>query len=179
VQSILIFGLMSNELEMEKKSQKGFTLVELIVVMSIISLLSSIVLANLNGYIAKARDSKRISDFEQISKAFYIYYAQKGSMPTFDYTGNYWCEGGGNYEQAMQKLVDAGLLPSIPHSPPGASYCYYNYGPGNNVGALLVTTLEAAPDTTTGIGSSCRPWLPGQNWCDQGSNKGYCMCNPY
>jgi len=165
-------------------SQKGFTLVELIVVMSIISLLSSIVLVNLNGYMARARDARKMSDIEQINKALYMYYAQTGSMPANPTPGYEGCSGYNysSYQQVMQQLISAGFLSQIPMPPSGGwarGYCYYNYGQGGTVGALVVTILEAAPATTTGVGSSCRPWLSGQNWCDQSSNYYYCMCNPY
>jgi general secretion pathway protein G len=62
--------------------KKGFTLVELVVVMSIISLLSSVVLANMNVYMAKARDARRKSDLEEMKKAIIIYYADHGSYPS-------------------------------------------------------------------------------------------------
>lgn len=153
-------------------SSKGFTIIELLVVISIISLLASIVLVNVNIYMAKARDARKMSDVQQISKALYMFYAQKGYMPT-----NYnpccgACTGSTAYNQSMQELVDAGFLPSIPNN----GYCYYNYGSGNSVGAIVMTYLETLM-STTGIGTSCRPWAPGQNWCDQNNNGYYCMCN--
>jgi prepilin-type N-terminal cleavage/methylation domain-containing protein len=73
---------------MEK--QKGFTLVELIVVMSIISLLSSIVLVNLNGYMVKTRDAKRKEDIHQLIIAFNFAAGATGSFP---YVGGTVCIG--------------------------------------------------------------------------------------
>jgi prepilin-type N-terminal cleavage/methylation domain-containing protein len=49
------------------KNNKGFTLVELIVVMSIISLLSSIVLVNLNGYFTRAKDAAIKQEASQLA----------------------------------------------------------------------------------------------------------------
>jgi prepilin-type N-terminal cleavage/methylation domain-containing protein len=66
------------------KNKKGFTLVELIVVMSIISLLSSVVLANVNGYIIKARDVRRKVDLAQTKEALILYAAEHDSkLPTY------------------------------------------------------------------------------------------------
>ncbi len=164
---------------MRTSFSKGFTLVELLVVISIISLLSSIVLTSVNSARAKARDARKMADFRAISTALQLFFDKTGGMP-----GNYnpccgVAEGSGFYEQSMQELVDAGFLPSIPRSPGGEKYSWYNYGGGNNTGGLMKTDLETVPDTTTGIPPSCRPWAAGVNWCSQSSSKEYCICNTY
>lgn len=159
---------------------RGFTLIELLVVIAIIGLLSSTVLVSLNSSRAKARDARKQADFQAITTALYLFFDQYGRMPNNYHPGYGACEDA-YYDQSMQELVNAGLLGSVPKSPGGTTrpYCYYDYGPGNSIGALMVTNLEAAPDTTTGIPPSCRPWGPGVNWCDQVSHKMYCICNPY
>lgn len=59
----------------------GFTLIELLVVISIISLLSSVVLASLNSARSKAQDARRKSDIVQIQRALELYYDQNGQYP--------------------------------------------------------------------------------------------------
>ena len=66
------------------KNKKGFTLVELLVVISIISLLTSIVLASLNDARKKARDSARISSVLQVQKALAMYFSENGHYPTYN-----------------------------------------------------------------------------------------------
>ena len=159
--------------------RKGFTVIELLVVVAIIGLLASVVLASLNSARAKARDARKQADFRAISTALQLYFDKTGSMPA---NFNPCCgvtEGDGNYERSMQELVDAGFLPQIPRSPGGAKYSWYNYGGGGNIGGLMVTTLETVPNSTTGIPPSCRPWAPAANWCSQLSNQEYCICNLY
>jgi prepilin-type N-terminal cleavage/methylation domain-containing protein len=51
----------------------GFTLVELLLVISIISLLSSIVVSSLNATRSKARDARRLTDLRQIQVALQLY----------------------------------------------------------------------------------------------------------
>jgi prepilin-type N-terminal cleavage/methylation domain-containing protein len=53
--------------------KKGFTLIELLVVISIIGLLSSVVLANLNSVRSKARDTKRVQEIRSVEKALALY----------------------------------------------------------------------------------------------------------
>lgn len=161
---------------------RGFTLIELLVVIAIIGILSTIVLVSLNSARAKARDIKKRADFQSISTVLVMYYDKYNTMPPNPVPGTEVCDGGPNqaqYDQLMTNFINDRFLGQIPRTPGGGTYCYYNYGSGNTTGALLVTTLEAAPSTTTGIPPSCRPWGVGLNWCDQSSTKSYCICNPY
>ncbi len=65
-------------------SKKAFTLIELLVVIAIIALLSSIVLASLNDVRTKSRDTKRIRDFNELSKAIELYREIYGVYPCGD-----------------------------------------------------------------------------------------------
>lgn len=62
-------------------SYTGFTLIELLIVIAIIGLLSSVVLASLNSARKKARDTRRISDFKQISLTLEMFYDKTGFYP--------------------------------------------------------------------------------------------------
>jgi general secretion pathway protein G len=106
------------------KNKAGFTLIELLVVVAIIGLLSSIVLASLNGARAKARDAVRKSDLGQISIALELYYNEYGGYPSSAGPNN-------SYRVTNSIGTDANFkkfLPSIPKDPSwGDSYYNFSY----------------------------------------------------
>lgn len=168
----------------KRTKQKGFTLIELLVVVAIISLLASIIFANLSNARFRALDVKKISEFKQVSTALQLYFDKYGSYPNegLNVATNQWSD---NFNSMATQLVSEGFLagvPVYPNSAPGMydGYNYYNYGPGTTMGALMITVLNAVPNTTKGIPPSCRPYTGVINWCsDDISSKEYCICNPY
>jgi prepilin-type N-terminal cleavage/methylation domain-containing protein len=63
---------------------KGFTLVELIVVITILAILGTIGFLAIGGYSSKARDSARIGDLAQVSKSLDLSQVVSGSYPVPD-----------------------------------------------------------------------------------------------
>ena len=66
---------------MKLSKRTGFTLVELLVVISIVSLLSSVVLASLNSARSKSRDARRVADLKQLQLALELYYDANRNYP--------------------------------------------------------------------------------------------------
>jgi general secretion pathway protein G len=62
--------------------KKGFTLVELLVTISIIGILSTLMIANFNSTRQRARDAQRKSDLRNIQTALRLYYNDCGEFPT-------------------------------------------------------------------------------------------------
>ena len=60
---------------------KGFSLVELLVVISIIAIISAFTLPNFMGARDKAKDSARIADMASIKSALRLYYNDNQSYP--------------------------------------------------------------------------------------------------
>ncbi|HVU59585.1 MAG TPA: prepilin-type N-terminal cleavage/methylation domain-containing protein [Candidatus Saccharimonadales bacterium] len=64
------------------KKQKGFTLVELLIVIIIIGILATLVIVTFTGIQAKARDSKRQTDIEAVDTQVEAYYAENAYYPS-------------------------------------------------------------------------------------------------
>lgn len=64
-----------------KLTQKGFTLIELMIVVVILGVLMSTILPRLTGAQARARDQGRISDINNISAALTVFYDDNGLYP--------------------------------------------------------------------------------------------------
>lgn len=72
---------------MQEKLPKGFTLIELLVVVSLIGILATLVLANLNAARERGRDSQRKSDLKSIQNALQLYYNDYGKFPDNNASG--------------------------------------------------------------------------------------------
>jgi type II secretory pathway pseudopilin PulG len=66
------------------KSQKAFTLVELVIVVSIVILLMSIIIPSSQKVLSNARKSKAQSAMKQIAEAYCRYYQDNGYIPVVD-----------------------------------------------------------------------------------------------
>ncbi len=64
-----------------KKKLSGFTLIELMVAISIIGFLSVMLISSLSAARFKARDARRLSDISQTQLALQFYYDAKGNYP--------------------------------------------------------------------------------------------------
>ena len=171
-----------------KKDNVGFTLIELLVVIAIIGVLASTVLASLNTARGKARDARRINDFNQIRLALELYYDKYNVYPgptsgvcnpgENEY-GDGWCRDTRNNNGATQiQNWIPGLqefMPSMPHNPqpyaPRGPWPYhYCLGGGSCVGVgtsqtyWLFTSLENDTPRTCG-GGAVYIWWGGQNTC--------------
>lgn len=130
-----------------REYESGFTLVELLVVISIIGLLSSIVLTSVNSARVKARDAKRQADLNQIYLALQLYFDDRGYLPI---TSSYGESNPGGWDYSSQGqflpfLQTGGYFSSVPVDPlnngtgdvyyggSGYAYAYYCYASENSL----------------------------------------------
>jgi len=70
------------------KKRKGFTMVELMVVIIIMAILGLAIMPALMGSSEKAKYSRAWSDLDAIANAFTAYYGKEGNLPTLDNTAD-------------------------------------------------------------------------------------------
>ena len=68
-------------MKQQNKSILGFSLIELLVVISIIGVLSAVLVANFMGMRERARDAQKIQDLGAIKNALRLYYNDNQSYP--------------------------------------------------------------------------------------------------
>jgi len=69
---------------MNNRFSRGFTLIEMLVSISIIALLSSVILTAVNSARKNARDSKRISSIRELQTGLELFYTTYGYYPISD-----------------------------------------------------------------------------------------------
>jgi prepilin-type N-terminal cleavage/methylation domain-containing protein len=64
------------------KNQRGFTIVELLIVIVVIGILAALVITTYTGIQAKARNSNRQTDVNSVQTQLEAYFAQNGHYPS-------------------------------------------------------------------------------------------------
>ncbi len=110
-------------------SVKGFTLIEILIVVAIIAILASIVLVGIGPTQQLGRDARRVSDLHSIQTGLELYYAKSGSYPADLAT------------LSTSGVIGANAIPTDP-SAPHSSYGYSVSADGQSY--LLWANLENA-----------------------------------
>jgi general secretion pathway protein G len=139
-----------------RRSQEGFTLIELMVVILIIGLLATIVVENLRGATDKAKRIKAEADISQLKTALDRYYLDNGRYPTS--------------EQGLQALVtqptgdpapvdypDGGYIEKVPLDPWHNPYFYQSDGNSYVLKSFGADGVEGGTGKNADIDGSSNP----------------------
>jgi prepilin-type N-terminal cleavage/methylation domain-containing protein len=166
-----------------KENHRGFTIVELLIVIVVIGILAAIVIVAYNGVQQKAHNAQIISGVQAYRKALLSYQAVNGSYPTqtgclgVNYpSGNCWVGTNGNF--SINAALDTALSAFINPKPTiGSRYIQYtsvdqrmgllySYGTPSRIQYYLEGLTQTCIDGTTGAsfpggeGTQCIESLP-------------------
>lgn len=151
------------------KYRLGFTVVEVIVVVTMIAILAGVGAVTYTGVQRQAREDERIADMEVMASYLETYYEEKGNYPSL-LTFYYGAESGDPNKTFVQKF-DVPRSALIDPADQDAAAPHYSYrGPGTAAGSYL----QAATWPSSGIytflpyksdGTVCT--TPNDNWAPQ------------
>jgi prepilin-type N-terminal cleavage/methylation domain-containing protein len=175
-------------------SRRAFTLVELLVVISIIGLLSTIAVVSMTSARSKARDGKRQADIKQIITAMQLYYDTNGRYPDasgalacncgssalgyccLGYSNAATCHAGTGRGCAALNNALAPYMATIPDDPEhvpntyGSAYLYLNQDSvGGSAAPAMHWGYDQVTNATNCFGGTFGAWGAGAGrnryWC--------------
>jgi general secretion pathway protein G len=142
---------------MQIHNRSGFTLIELLVVATILAVLAAGALVSYASVNQRSRDSKRMSDLEQLRSALEMSRADTGSYIT----------GSGIIPSTLGDLVSLGYIDKLPRDPKQSGWTEYSYISATGATYNICARTESIP-----VNQSCDAAAT----C--GSNYNYCVKNP-
>jgi len=131
------------------KLKKSFTLIEILVVATIISLLTSMAAVSYSQLSKQSRDARRKTDLEQIRAALEMYRSNNDDYPNVTIN----CSSSGGITDATNTY-----LSSIPKDPKCNTYSYYyirNSRSDYTLGAYLESANSTCSLTISCSGANC------------------------
>ena len=110
----------------KRTESKGFTLVEILVVATVIAVLTTMGTVSYGSISRRSRDAKRKSDVEQLRSALEMYRADNGTYPNV-------CLTPSDVVTCLDTPLRPNYIPAIPADPKGNAYrfqatnSYYGY----------------------------------------------------
>lgn len=136
--------------------KKGFTLIEILIVVAIIALLATIVLVGVGTFRSKGRDAKRISDLNSVRNVLELYFTKYGNYPA----ANQWIGGDTSLSAfIIGASIGVSYLPNDPTSGWGYGYCAVNDASRYTVAAHMEDTSN--PALTQNPSYPCAPAFGG------------------
>lgn len=162
-----IFVVKTKEISKKKytkmRNNKGLSLVEIIIVMTIMAILASVVASSFVNSLRRSRDARRQSDLEKVRGALQIYHTD------FDFYFIPVNAGIDDFIEVATELDTQDYMNSIPADPKTGTWDYF-YSSATGDTYQLCAFLEGPVVT-----SECA--ITGTPSCNS-NNCNYCTCNP-
>lgn len=126
----------------DQRSTSAFTLIELLIVITILGILAALVSGNFINSLKKGRDAKRKQDLHQIQTSIEMFYEDKHVYPATISFGEALCEVDCSSDTEKQYMVK---VPVDPQNVPGKGYSYCVPVAGNSY--QLYAKLENINDS--------------------------------
>ncbi len=147
-----------------KKAQQGFTIIELLIVIAIIAILAGLVLNNFQGAQAKARDTQRVTDINNVHSKLEEYYNDNNAYPaltgvtsanvTTTFPGidaQSWVDPRGGEVTVNAAVADATAATAVNSQTANDNYLYVPYPTSctNNCNGYVLKSFIEKPTSTT------------------------------
>ncbi len=126
--------------------KKGYTLIEILIVTTIIVLLTAAGVVSYSTFLKQSRDAKRKTDIEQVRAALEMYRSTEDTYPI-----------GSTWETTLNILTTpVTYIQSLPTDPKNPTYTYYYSGSASDytIGAYLETP-DTCPVVISCTGANC------------------------
>lgn len=133
--------------------KKGFTILELMLVVAIIAMLAIFIWVSYSDARAKSRDARRMQDIHEISNALNLYHANNNQFPAMTET----ITGADNFSQALE---NDGVMPEVPTDPLNSGTYVYTYTDNDTGGADYELGFCLETNSVEGYSAGCYTTSP-------------------
>lgn len=137
------------------KGNKGFTLFELLISISIIGILTALAVVSFSSAQKKARDARRLEDMKSIQNAAEQYYST---------VGNYVYPAGTDIA-ANWTVNGQALLQIFPKDPKGVGWTGYSYTPGTGNTSYCACAMVENTNNGNSADNACAFAASGGYYC--------------
>ena len=135
----------------ESKNKKGFTLVEIMVVIAIIGILAAVVYASMDTARKKGRDTERKSNLKQLQAAVELYAQANGAYPSMGCVSGGWGRQnlcGSSGQEYIQGITDIMSLPFDYKTTSSSQGYFYRTGTINGRPAYKIMSYNIVESET-------------------------------
>lgn len=136
----------------QPKKKKGFTFIEILVVVTIIGIITSMGMVMYTEFVKQSRDAKRKGDLENMRGALEMYKSKNNLYPTSIPSSNGLLFGTGDLCDVPDCSSGGIYLKKLPNDPKNPTYNYY-YSSSGSSDYVLGTYLEKG--SSSNCGNNC------------------------